>query len=152
MELSPWQHPTRGEWRYYVNGWWEVLGLEVERYKSGNICYASLNGERISNRQARNMLEGKVWFDSEGKMHTKPTSNFVHYPTEEQVKARLREEGKSSHLHIISPLVVDHADLRVWDCGSTWSVRGSDGILQALISKEAFPTVEEVVANYREPT
>lgn len=149
MELNPWMHPTKGERRYYVNNWWEVLGLEVERYRSGSIRYASLNGERISNSQARHMLEGRVWFDSEGKMHTKPASNLVHYPTEEQVKAKLREEGKSPHLHVISPLVVGRADLRVWDCGSTWSVRGNDGIIQALIPKEGFPTVEEVVANFQ---
>src|SRR5690606_40070996 len=45
---------TKGNYdRVYFNGWAKFIGLEIERYKSGNIYSASLNGEPISNSEAR---------------------------------------------------------------------------------------------------
>lgn len=42
-------------------------GLEVERYKSGNVSSARLNGKPISNNQARGLLwaltGSKLWYD-----------------------------------------------------------------------------------------
>jgi len=43
----------------------KAIGLRVSRYKSGNISGATLDGERVSNTLAREMLEqlGGVYFD-----------------------------------------------------------------------------------------
>lgn len=45
---------------------WRLAGLETERYGSGHISSATLNGESISNSYAREIgdaLNGKIWFD-----------------------------------------------------------------------------------------
>lgn len=43
-----WQKAGRD--RLYLSGAGaEIMGLEIDRYKSGNICYATLDGEKISN-------------------------------------------------------------------------------------------------------
>lgn len=41
----------------------KVFGLSVSRYNTGNICSAFLNGEKISNSQARRLLTVKPYFD-----------------------------------------------------------------------------------------
>jgi hypothetical protein len=52
----------------------DMIGLEVERYNTGNICSAKLDGEKISNSKAGKMItqlnSGKVWFDI-------PTQKFM---------------------------------------------------------------------------
>lgn len=62
---SEWQRGTMH--RIYFNnlpGWY---GLETERYQSGNISSAQLNGEKVSNSEARAICErlalGKVYYD-----------------------------------------------------------------------------------------
>ena len=63
-----------GHDRVYLNNWPELIGLEVTRYKSGNIWAASLNGERISNAEARRILGAitAVYFDAaDGQIHVK---------------------------------------------------------------------------------
>jgi len=52
--------------RVYINDLVKWVGLEVKRYKTGNISYAELNGEKISNSRAdkiMNRLDGKLWWD-----------------------------------------------------------------------------------------
>lgn len=68
-----WRHPQTGEIRYYVNDAWRLGGLEVERYKSGNICAAQLDGEEISNSEAGRLVNAceKVWFTEDGEVHFK---------------------------------------------------------------------------------
>lgn len=68
METSKWTHPSTGEVRHYVNGWQELIGLEIERYGTGNIRWAFLNGEKISNTKARR-VGGKFWIDESGNIH-----------------------------------------------------------------------------------
>lgn len=55
-ELNAWTHPRTGETRYYVNNLPELIGLDIDRYKSGNIAAASLAGSMISNSQAYKIL------------------------------------------------------------------------------------------------
>lgn len=53
--------------RYYVSEaqFEAVFGLAIDRYKSGNICGATLNGEPISNAQAAKLVNGKkIYFDA----------------------------------------------------------------------------------------
>src|SRR5690606_16703203 len=51
--------------RVYFNNLIDFLPLEVERYKSGRISWASWEGEEISNRQAYLILESveNVYYD-----------------------------------------------------------------------------------------
>ena len=52
--------------RIYFNSLGKWYGVETERYKTGNICWAALDGEEISNSEARRILgrlaDGKVWY------------------------------------------------------------------------------------------
>lgn len=62
--------------RVYFNDLEGLLGLEVSRYGSGNISYAYLNGEKLSNRRARDLVReldfAKVWWDaSSQEFHSK---------------------------------------------------------------------------------
>jgi len=61
---NTWENPRNGETRIYVNDWAGLVGLEINRYKSGNICSASLNGQRVSNGKAGRMLVAKLWWSS----------------------------------------------------------------------------------------
>jgi hypothetical protein len=61
-----------GHDRVYINDWDRHLPLEIDRYKSGNICWAAWDGETISNTQASKLLGtiDKIWFDAaDGKLH-----------------------------------------------------------------------------------
>ena len=53
--------------RVYFNDLAERLGLVVDYFKTGNVCFARLDGERISNTYARSLLHSiddvKCWFD-----------------------------------------------------------------------------------------
>ncbi|MFZ5815325.1 MAG: hypothetical protein ACOY93_08470 [Bacillota bacterium] len=53
--------------RIYINDLARWFGLEVDYYKSGNICSAKLDGERISNNQAGKILSrlamARVYYD-----------------------------------------------------------------------------------------
>lgn len=56
----------RGDFdRVYLNGWERFIGLEITCYKTGNIRYAFLGDERISNGEAGRILGAvrKVYFD-----------------------------------------------------------------------------------------
>ncbi|MFJ4473283.1 hypothetical protein ACIP2X_38115 [Streptomyces sp. NPDC089424] len=51
--------------RIYLNDWTEYAGIEVTRYKTGNISSASLGGRGIANGRAYDLLGAvsKVYFD-----------------------------------------------------------------------------------------
>lgn len=55
-----------GRKRIYINSddqIEKVFGLTVSRYNTGNICSAFLNGEKISNCQARRLLAIQPYYD-----------------------------------------------------------------------------------------
>ena len=54
-----------GQRRIYLNNWHELAGLEIVRYGSGNIRWAAIHGEPISNTKAAALLTAKVWFEPE---------------------------------------------------------------------------------------
>ena len=62
---SRWQ--KNGMDRVYFNNLYTWYGLEMEYYNTGNICNAKLDGEKISNSQAKRLESeigfGKLWFD-----------------------------------------------------------------------------------------
>ena len=67
--LNAWT-PSNGQTRYYLNDWQEsLLGLDIECYKTGNIRFAELNGEKISNAEAGRIRSAKLWMDEAGKWH-----------------------------------------------------------------------------------
>ena len=49
--------------RTYLNDVDELIGLDVAYYRSGNACDAALDGQDISNAEARRLLATKVWLD-----------------------------------------------------------------------------------------
>lgn len=50
-----------GKSRVYFNGLAELMGLEVARYNTGNICSASFRGEHVSNSEAKRII-GRLTF------------------------------------------------------------------------------------------
>ncbi len=60
MGFKRWQ--KNGMDRLYINP--KEFGLVVEQYKSGNVSYAELNGEQISNGSATDILCGKYYVDA----------------------------------------------------------------------------------------
>lgn len=60
-----------GQKRIYLNNWSGLAGLEIERYKSGAIRCAVIDGEKISNNKAAALAAAQVWFDIEaGELRT----------------------------------------------------------------------------------
>lgn len=66
--LSEWTD-SRGHVRRYCSNVAEIIGLEVDRYKTGNIATATVNGVGISNSAAGRLLAVKVWLDSDNQVH-----------------------------------------------------------------------------------
>lgn len=64
---NAWTHPSTGAIRYYINDP-TIWGLDVDYYKSGNVSSATLDGERISNSKATELLGLKVWIE-DGAVH-----------------------------------------------------------------------------------
>lgn len=56
-----------GHRRLYFNNLEDLYGLELDHYGTGNISSATLNGEKISNNSARELVfelrSGKLWYD-----------------------------------------------------------------------------------------
>jgi hypothetical protein len=71
---SAWASADGRKHRVYLNltdnDWLDMVGLDVSRYKSGNIQMAWLNGERISNTRAGKLMAGKIYWDAaDGEIH-----------------------------------------------------------------------------------
>jgi hypothetical protein len=73
-----------GKCRVYFDGATiaSLYGMEWSKYKTGNISYAELDGERISNSEARRILQAfqwfKIWFDLEDfQFHLKPVGHYT---------------------------------------------------------------------------
>ena len=55
-----------GKKRVYFNDIEEISGLSINRYGTGNVSSASLNGKKISNSHARRIAPdsfSKLWYD-----------------------------------------------------------------------------------------
>jgi hypothetical protein len=55
--------------RVYLNDWADMIDLDVNHYKTGNVQSATLAGDRISNTKASTLLQAKVWWE-DGRIHT----------------------------------------------------------------------------------
>lgn len=63
-----------GKARIYFNNLPSMFGLETTHYGSGNLGSATIDGEKISNREASDLLsvfvESKLWYDlNDGQFH-----------------------------------------------------------------------------------
>ncbi len=90
--------------RVYFNNLVRWYGLEIDHYKSGNISYATLGGEHISNTKARalaiHLYQAKLWYDlADGKFHgqgledTRDFSNLFSSVVAAIREAAAREEA-----------------------------------------------------------
>lgn len=95
-----WTAPN-GTVRYYFNGLARLFGFELTYYNTGNLCTAKLDGETISNTQAKRYLSDlesmKVWVE-EGTLRTKlafrpTTSTDYAAKLEVAINARLATLG-----------------------------------------------------------
>lgn len=60
--------------RVYINDWTEFAGLDVDYYKSGNVCGATFLGHGIANGRVAGIAGAisKVWFDAaDGQLHAR---------------------------------------------------------------------------------
>ena len=75
-----------GHNRIYLNNLAELYGLRYGTYNTGNISWAELDGERISNNSARRILftlnSAKVWYDCN-------TGRFESKGLDEKTAARI---------------------------------------------------------------
>ena len=75
---------TKGEFnRIYFNNLDELYGLRYDTYNTGNICWATVDGKRISNNFARQILamlaSAKVWYDcNTGRFEAKGLTERAH--------------------------------------------------------------------------
>lgn len=69
LEEKGFRRWTKGSMdRLYINA--ETLGLEIERFKTGNVCSAYYRGEKISNKRGSEMVSAKTYIDIEtGELH-----------------------------------------------------------------------------------
>lgn len=73
------QTGRNGEYRYYTQNLPEVIGLEVEYHKPGNVSsakpasdplsYAQLNGKPLSHARAWELFNLDTYLDDEGNVH-----------------------------------------------------------------------------------
>lgn len=71
---------TKGDMhRVYINAdvWAPLVGLEIEHYKSGNICGAELNGAKISNARASRLTAIKVYWEN-GQLYITRDAELFH--------------------------------------------------------------------------
>ena len=90
---APWT-PKKGQARIYLNAWMPACGASIDRYKSGNVCYAEYDGQKISNACAyRNLVNAKVWVGVEdGAVHADHvTDDGYREDIEEKVAKAIRE-------------------------------------------------------------
>ena len=66
---TPWTSNRTGEQRVYLNDWPTLIGLDIERYKSGSVRSATLGGREISNRRVGQLAAVTVYW-SNGQIMT----------------------------------------------------------------------------------
>lgn len=64
-----WQHPRTGAPRWYVNAWPLEVGLEVDKYPSGDVASVTWRGEAMPLEWYRKVERIKVWLDELGRVH-----------------------------------------------------------------------------------
>lgn len=88
LENKGFKRWTKGDHdRLYANP--QNFGLEVEFYKSGYVFYAELNGEKISNNAANEIMRSTVYIDVKtGKIFASP---HIHSDYMDNINAAIAE-------------------------------------------------------------
>lgn len=89
---SRWQ--KAGMDRVYINDFHRYIGLETETYKSGNICWAALDGEEISNAEAYRIIGAvsKVYYDAaDNSLHFQGVGSRTRSISREEICDRIRD-------------------------------------------------------------
>ena len=89
FEDAGFQRWTKGTMdRLYIKA--NMLGLNCEYYKTGNISYAEFRGEKISNSEAGRMKAAKTYIDiNTGKAYS---DNYTLKKTVEEIIATIMDE------------------------------------------------------------
>lgn len=83
--------------RIYLNDWTEHAGIDIDYYKSGNICYAAIDGRSVANGRISSIVGtvANVYFDNaDGLLHVK------HYGAD-AVEVRFLD-GQRTHLNLVA--------------------------------------------------
>lgn len=78
--------------RVYFNDLEALMGLSISRYKTGNICSASLEGEYISNSAAAKMLSSisKLWYDlADNKFYFQASDRELALAVVKNIRAKI---------------------------------------------------------------
>lgn len=84
LDMKKWQKDN-GETRWYVNNWQDIIGLEVETYKTGNPREVYLMGGLMSNTAYRRIRNTKVWIDEDEGIH-------IDYCDDGTIRKLIKEE------------------------------------------------------------
>lgn len=76
LGAKAWRSDEESAPRFYFNNLQSLYGLKCQYFNTGNICSATLDGEKISNSAARQIASelyvAKVWLDAaDGLVHFK---------------------------------------------------------------------------------
>lgn len=89
LGITAWERD--GMKRYYINDdqLEAVFGLSIDRYKTGNISSASLNGEGISNSKAYRLIGRGIWYDANANSWMQKTE-YGNRPLNDTLAGSLR--------------------------------------------------------------
>lgn len=76
--------------RYYIPDWHKLVGFRYQTYKTGNVWWATLDGESLANNRANEFKQTKVWLDEEHNIHIGHLTPRVPI-TEEKIRSRIHE-------------------------------------------------------------
>lgn len=95
--LTVWEHPRTGEKRIYLNKVaHELLGIEIDRYNTGNISKFMMDGEKVSNSYGYSILGAldKVYYDVAKKKIVLSTKNRASEDIAERLEYAMNNINK----------------------------------------------------------
>lgn len=87
--LGEWTHPRTGEHRRYVNNLRQIIGLDLDYHRTGNVRNATLGGDPISNAMGTHLAAVKVWLDDSDEIHVERHTD-ARYITADDIRALVR--------------------------------------------------------------
>ena len=88
---------SSGTTRYYFNNLNDLYGLRLSYYNTGNISAATLDGDKISNRAARQinseLYMAKVWLDESGTMNFRGLDRKMARAIGTEIQRRVKQQA-----------------------------------------------------------
>ena len=84
---KPWA--KGGKYRVYINDWADLAGLDITRYKTGNVSFFSIDGEEVANGRAMgivNSVQQVYWDAVDGEIH-------IRHNGADRIRTRLKRGG-----------------------------------------------------------